>query len=110
MITIESRIREDSLGLERLIFGIEIAILNVLVQLAMELVSAALHDRVELAARGVAVLGLELVLQQRELSDGFTGHKCVWSGDVFSVIVNAFNREVVVSRTLPPDRRTRANT
>ncbi len=73
----------------------------------MELVGAALYDRVELAARGVAVLGLELVLQQREFGDGFTGHGRVRSGNVFSVVVNAFNSEIVIPRPLTADRRTR---
>ena len=50
MITIESWIREDSLRLERLIFGIEIAILYILVQLTMEVICAAFHHRIELSA------------------------------------------------------------
>ncbi len=109
MIAIKSRIRKDTLRLERLILGIEIAILQILVQLAVELVAAALHDGVELAAGGMAVLGLKLILKQCEFGNGFTGHERVRSRDVFSIIVDALDGEVIVPRALTADRRTRTN-
>src|ERR1700722_12419157 len=105
MITIESWIRQDSLRLERLIFGIEIAILHVFIQLTMELVCAAFHHRIELAARGVSELGLKLILKQRKFRYGFARDGRIRPGDVFSIIVDALDREIIVARTLTADRR-----
>jgi hypothetical protein len=108
-VPVESWVREDALRLEGLVFGIEITVLKVLIELAMELIAAALHDRVELAARRMPELGLKLVLEQRKFSDGFAGHRGIRPGYVFSVVIDTLDRKIIVPRSLTADRRAGAD-
>ena len=66
----------------------------------MELVRSAHHDGVVLTAGGVAEFRAELVLQRGEFFHSVVGHGDQGPGDALIVVVHAFDREIVVPRTL----------
>ena len=64
-VLVESRFVRDALPHERLIERIQISILQVVVNAAVDLVAAALNNRIELAPGRVTEFRLELVQQER---------------------------------------------
>src|SRR6185312_896888 len=80
--------------------GVEVTVLEVLVQRTVEAVCAAFNDLVELAARRMAELGAEIVLHHGEVGDGIIGNREQRTSDRLAVVVNTFNGKVVVTRTL----------
>ncbi len=74
----------------------------------MKLVCAALHHLVELAARRVAEVRAELILQEGEFGNGIVGNEHQWARDAAAVVVDAFDGEVIIARALAPDAGTGA--
>ena len=89
------------------VHGVQVAVLQVFVNLAVNRVGAALHNRVEDAARSAAKLRRELVLQQRKLTDGFVGDIDKRSRVVVVVIADAVQVEGVIVGTLAGDGRAK---
>ncbi len=84
--------------------GVEVAVLQIFVGRAVDSVATALHDLIELAAGGVTELGGDLILLHAELGHGIEGDSHQGSGDAAAVVIDAFDGEVVVTRTLSADR------
>jgi hypothetical protein len=82
----------------------------VVASMSICLIAAALHDRVELAAKRMAELGLKLVLKQRKFSDGFARHLGILSRYVFSIVIDTLDRKIIVPRPLTADRWAGADT
>src|SRR5262245_32360257 len=74
----------------------------------MKAVGPAANGSVELATRGVAELGAELVREQSKTIHCIVWNLSQWPGRTFAVVVHALDCEVVVARTLSTYRRTRA--
>ena len=90
----------------RLVVGrVEVAVLQILVRRAVELISAALHHLVELAARRVAEFRRDLVLLHGEFGDRVIGHRHQRTRHAAAVVIDSFDREIVVARTLSAHRR-----
>src|SRR5262249_54992930 len=90
--------------------GVQFSILQELVYPAVKIVSAALGHGNKLAARRMAVLGRELILQQREFRHRFGGDIDLRPGNYLVVIVHAIDHEIVIAGALPADRTTGAHT
>ena len=91
-----------------LIDRVQISVLEVLVRATVEGVRSAGDDDVELSAGGVTEFRRELVGQQREFLNGIVRDVDQWSGYRLVVVVDTFNREVVVAGTLTADGRAGA--
>lgn len=63
-IVVQTRVLKDATSLVGFVDCVEVAVREVLVQRAMQLVGAPLDDRVELAAGGAAKLRAVLVLKE----------------------------------------------
>ena len=109
-VLVETRGFADPRVDELCIHGIQVAVLKVLVEAAMQLVGAVFQDGVELSARGVPEFGAKLILQQREFLSclGWNIHQRTGNGLI--VVVNALDHEVVVHRALAADRWARSLT
>ena len=66
----------------------------------MNVIGARDDDRVELAARGVAVLSGVDVLEENELGDGVVGHIEQGARDALGVVIDTVDGEVVVAWAL----------
>ena len=91
------------------VFSVEVAVLEVFVGNAVELVGAAADGGVELTAGGVAELRREDVDDGGELADSVVGHIDQRPGDRLVVIVDTFNGVVVVFRAKSADRGAGSN-
>ena len=91
-----------------LIDRIQISVLEILISATVEGVRSAGDDDVELSASGVTEFRRELVGQQREFLNGIVRDIDQWSGYRLVVVVDTFNREVVVAGTLAADGRASA--
>ena len=91
------------------VFGVQIAVLEVLIGDAVEAVGAADDRGVELAAGGVTEVRRELVDDEGELTDGIVGDIDQWTGDALVVVVDTFNRVVVGPGTKTADGGAGAN-
>src|SRR5262245_32859460 len=112
-VVVESRIDKVRTGLcarIRGIDGVQVAVLEILVQAAMPRVGSADQGLVELTAGGVAELGCELVLQHGEVLHRIVRDGDHRAGNRFAVVIDAFDREVVVARTLTGNGWTRSRT
>src|SRR5450432_1531927 len=94
------RLPRDNLGI---ILGVQLAVLHVFEEGAMELVGAGLHDYIEHAAGGAAILGAKLILSHVQLGDGLVRDIDLRTRDVAVVIVHAINVKTVVFRALSGD-------
>src|SRR5581483_5067755 len=94
----------------QVVSGIQITILKILVEGAVELVSPASDDGVELAARGMAEIGRELVRKEGELRDCIVWNAHERACNAAAVVVNPFYGEVVIARSLATDRRPGSGT
>ena len=74
----------------------------------MKRVGAALDDGVELAAGRMTELSAELILQKREALHCVVRYDDEISGDRLVIVVDTFDREVVVVRPLAANRWSRA--
>ena len=95
---------------ELLIGCVQVAVLQVLEQHAVELVGAALHDLIELPARGMAIFRRELVCQQREFFHRIIRDDRKRTGHGLAIVVDSLDGEVVVARALSADGRAAAHT
>ena len=95
---------------ELLIGCVQVAVLQVLEQHAVELVGAALHDLIELPARGMAIFRRELVCQQREFFHRIIRDDRKRTGHGLAIVVDSFDGEVVVARALSADGGAAAHT
>ena len=99
-------VRNTGVG-DLLIDGVQIPVLQVVVQSAMKGVGAAFQNRIELPAGRVPVLRAFLILQDVEFSHGVVRAGADQrTSDRFIVVVNAIDHEMVIARTLSADRRT----
>src|SRR6266478_4834519 len=90
-------------GLDDLrVHRVEVSVLEVPVGLPMKLVRSAQHNGVELTGVGMSEFRTELVLQRGEFLHRIDRDGNQGSGHTLVVIVDAFNREVVVPRPTPP--------
>ncbi len=107
---VAERIRRH-LGLRNLrVDRVQVAVLEVLVSRAVELVGSALDGLVELTTGRVTELRRELVLQNGEAVDRVVRNRDERTGHRQAVVVHAFYREVVVAGTLSANRRTGTGT
>ena len=90
--------------------GVQIAVLKVLVRQPVELVRSALQNVVELPAVRVAKFRRVLILQHCEFRDGIGWHWNERSRHTLAVVIDTFNREVIVARTLPANGRAGSRT
>ena len=95
-VLVETGNAADSLAGIGLVHRVQIAVLEVLVQVAVDLVGAALECDVELAAGGMTKLRVELVLKHREFFNGLIGDPDVRTGDVLPGVVHTLDHEVVL--------------
>jgi hypothetical protein len=101
-IAIVVELRVGDLAAGGTAFGVEVAVLEVLVDAAVDAVRAGKNGGVELTARGVSKLWRELIGDQGEVADGVVGKVDEFAGDSFIVVVDAFDFEVVVAGRWPP--------
>ena len=87
-----------------LVDGVEIAVLEIFVDPAVDGISAANDDLVELATGRVPELGAELVLNYGEVGDGIVGDRHQRSGDGLIVVVGTFDGEVILAGAFATDR------
>ena len=73
----------------------------------MELIRSALHNGVELTARGMPKFRRKLVLQHGKFSNRIVGHFHQGAGNACVVVVHALDGEIVIARSLSPHRGTR---
>src|SRR5579872_355241 len=90
------------------IHGIEIAVLEVLINGAVQLVCAGLHNHVEDASRCAAEFGVELILLNIQLGNRLVGNIDLGTGVVAAVVGHTVNVEAVVFRALSGDAGSRA--
>ena len=69
----------------------------------MPIVGAGLGDDIELSARGVAVLGAELIGEQSKFGDRFLNDRLRRAVDVEAIVVHAVDRETVEARAKAAD-------
>ena len=93
-------------GIQRIV----VAVLVINVRQAMERVRSALYHSVELPARRVSKFRRKVIFQKREFRHRIVRHGHQRTSDALVVVIHAFNREVVVARTLPTNRRARSHT
>ena len=91
------------------VFRIQIAVLEILVEHAVNVVGAAANGGVELSAGGVSELRRELIDDGGELAGGIVGHIDQRTGDALVVVVDALNGVVVGFRAETANRRTGSN-
>ena len=107
-VLVVARVLLESLILQRLVDRVQMAVQQVIVDRPMQLVGAALDDRIELAAGRMTVFGRELVLQHGELRNSIVGDEHQRPCHALIVVVDAFDSEIVVARTLAADGRSRS--
>src|SRR5205085_10180792 len=73
----------------------------------LELIRSALHNGVELTARGMPKFRRKLVLQHGKFSNRIVGHFHQGAGNACVVVVHALDGEIVIARSLSPHRGTR---
>ncbi len=75
----------------------------------MERVSTAFDRGIELTARGVAKLSVVLIRQEGKVFYCVVGNRDQVAGNCLVIVVDPFDREVVVVRALATHGRSRAN-
>src|SRR6202034_2777930 len=88
---------------------IQIPVLEVFVQPAMKLIRPRNYLSVELTTGRMAKLRRKLIRDQRKVRHRIIGHIHKRPRQSLVVIVDSFNREVIIPRTLSANRRTNAN-